>query len=98
MAKGKLTLYEHKYFALNGRVKHIDLDEYSENTLHSLHGIDFKDCLSSLRWTLPSSVTVVFYEHNDGTGRQYQIDNIGKDEDLHNNDFGDKASSWRWFE
>jgi hypothetical protein len=96
MAKGRMTLYEHKNCSLNGRVRKINLEFYSENALHSLHAIDFKDCLSSLRWTLPSDVTVVFYQHDNGSGGQYIINNIGHD-DVHNNDFGDCASSWRWY-
>jgi len=50
MARGRIILHEHKNLATNGRVKRLELSEYSENTLHSLRAIDFKDCLSSVNY------------------------------------------------
>ena len=94
---GRIILYEHSDFSEKDRVRELDLEDYSENSVHSLHAIDFKDCLSSLKWRLPKGVTVVFYEHVDGTGKQYPIEGRGEDRHTHRNGFGDKASSWKWY-
>jgi hypothetical protein len=46
LALNTLKLYEHKNFAEGGRIKTLQLSDYTKDTVHSLHAIDFKDsCL-----------------------------------------------------
>ena len=92
-----VVLYEHRNFAENGRIRHLIITEFSPQDLYSLHVIDFKDCLSSLKWNLDPGIVVVFYEDHDGGGRRYEIIGTGEDKDTHNNNFKDCASSWRWY-
>jgi hypothetical protein len=99
MTIGRITLYEGKYFSTGKRVRTLRLSQYSPNTPHSLHAIDFKDCLSSMKWNLPVGVRVTFWSDFSGKGEdQYIIEGSGSDDDTLNNDFGDKASSWEWVE
>jgi hypothetical protein len=97
--KNSVILYEHKQYNKDkkGRKRIISVTEYSPTSLYSLHVIDFKDCLSSLRWNLDDGIVLTLYEGHDGGGRQYQIWGAGKDSDTHNNDFKDCASSWNWY-
>lgn len=92
-----LILYEHRDFDERGRVRIIALTDYTPQHHHSLHTMDFKDCLSSLRWNLDDGIVVEFAEHHDGGGRKYQCWGKGEDGDTHNNNFKDCASSWAWW-
>jgi hypothetical protein len=94
--QNSISLFEHKEFEERGRRRVLHVTEHSPQNMNSLHTMDFKDCLSSLRWNLATGVVVTFYEHHEGGGRQYQIWGSGEDADVHNNGFGDKASSWSW--
>lgn len=91
-----VVLYEHRDFKANGRIRRINVTESSPANIYSLHAMDFKDCLSSLRWNLESGIVVTFYEHHTGGGRQYQIWGEGEDGNTHNNNFKDCASAWSW--
>lgn len=97
--KNSVILYEHKKYNKEkaGRKRIITVTEYSPTSLYSLHVIDFKDCLSSLKWNLDTGIVLTLYENHGGGGRQYQIWGTGKDSDTHNNDFKDCASSWNWY-
>lgn len=53
------------------------------------------DNMSSIIWDLTGNRKITFYEHSNGTGRQYVITGSGADPDTHNEDFKDCASSWR---
>ena len=92
-----LILYEHRDFDETGRVRIIAVTDYTPQHHHSLHTMDFKDCLSSLRWNLDDGIVVEFAEHHDGGGRKYQCWGKGEDGDTHNNNFKDCASSWAWW-
>lgn len=92
-----VLLYEHKEFEERGRRRILAVTEHQPQLIFSLHVMDFKDCLSSLRWNLEPGVVVQFHEHHEGGGRQYQIWDAGEDADTHNNGFGDRASSWSWY-
>jgi hypothetical protein len=97
LTNNTVVLHEQKYLAPHGRVRVLRVTEYQPQGIHSLHSIDFKDCLSSMAWNLESGLVVVFHEHHDGGGRQYQIWGTGSDGDVHDNNFGDCASSWTWY-
>lgn len=95
--KNSLILYEHQNFEERGRRRIISVTDHSATSIHSLHQIDFKDCLSSLRWNLDEGIVVTLYEDHDGGGRQYQVWGKGQDPTTHDNDFKDCASSWNWY-
>jgi len=92
-----IVLYEHRDFEDRGRRRIIAVTEHQPQLTFSLHVMDFKDCLSSLRWNLEPGIIVQFSEHHQGGGRAYQIWGSGEDGDTHNDNFGDCASSWSWF-
>ena len=94
--QNEIILFEHKDLKEEGRIKHIIITQFPEGNLHSLHSMDFKDCLSSLKWKLDPGITVTFHEDLDGTGREFAITGTGEDADTHNNNFGDCASSFDW--
>lgn len=70
-------------------------DQYPENALHAIKGA-LHDEASSMTWDLPPHVIAVFYEHDDGTGRQYAIWGKNGVVNLDKHGFDDEASSWRW--
>jgi len=94
--RNSLVLYEDRNFK-GGRIRIINVTEYSPTSLYSLHTINFKDCLSSLQWNLDEGIVVTMYEDHDGGGRQYQVWGVGQDSSTHNNNFKDCASSWNWY-
>lgn len=96
VAKNQVLLYEHRDFKEQGRRRILNITEHSPANIYSLHTMDFKDCLSSLRWDLEEGIVVTFYEDHQGGGRQYQIWGTGEDKDTHDNGFKDCASSWAW--
>lgn len=55
------------------------------------------DHLTSLRWNLPPGVVVVFYEDNDGKGRQAAVWGKGEVSSVSEWKFNDKASRWAWY-
>ncbi len=91
-----VVLFEHRSFALNGRIRRINVTAFQPQQVFSLHVMDFKDCLSSLRWNLDPGVVVTLFEDHSGGGRQYPIWGAGEDKDTHDNNFKDCASSWTW--
>ncbi len=56
-----------------------------------------EDSLSSLRWSLPAGVLVVFYEDAGAKGEQFPIWGRGQVDRLSTFDFNDKASRWAWY-
>jgi hypothetical protein len=94
--RNSVILYEDRNFSSGGRIRRIDVTGTSPVLIHSLHSMDFKDCLSSLRWNLDPGIVVTFFEDHSGGGRQYQVWGQGQDSDTHNNNFKDCASSFSW--
>jgi hypothetical protein len=97
LPKNSVKLYEHGNFKEEGRTRLLRVTEISPQLIHSLHTMDFKDCLSSLEWNLEPGIIVEFSEHHDGGGRKYQIWGSGRDGNTHNNNFKDCASAWAWY-
>jgi hypothetical protein len=95
--RNTVVLYEHRKFDRKGRKRIISVSDYSPQLVHSLHTMDFKDCMSSLKWNLEDGVSIVFTEDHDGGGRKYQIWGQGQDPDTHDNNFKDCASAWLWY-
>ncbi len=95
--RNSIKLYEHRGFENKGRIRIITVTENSPQAFHSLHVLDFKDCLSSMKWNLDDGISVVFTEDHDGGGRRYQIWGQGQDSDTHDNGFKDCASAWLWY-
>jgi hypothetical protein len=93
--RNSVIMYEDLNFR-GGRIRRIDVTATSPVLIHSLHAMDFKDCLSSLKWNLASGIVVTFFEDHSGGGRQYQVWDQGQDGDTHNNNFKDCASSFAW--
>lgn len=95
--QNEIILFEHQSFKEAGRIRRIIITDFAEGNLHSLHGpLDFKDCLSSLKWRLDSGITVTFHEDHDGNGRKFPVTGTGEDADTHNNNFKDCASAFSW--
>jgi len=92
-----VIIYEHRDFEDRDRIRVLAVTEHQPQLTFSLHVMDFKDCLSSLRWNLDEGIVVQFSENHEGGGRIYQIWGSGEDADTHNNGFGDRASSWSWY-
>lgn len=92
---GEFTLFEHPDF--HGRGLRVALDDYVEGGLHTLRHTDLLRKVSSLRWALPDDTVGILYEHDDGTGRAYTFGpGTGADASTHDDDFGDRATAWRW--
>lgn len=91
---GTVTLYEDSSFG--GVDNRLALSNFQENLVHSLYG--FEDETTSLTWNLEPNVIVTFYEHANGTGREYTINHttaFGNTGVLTPN-YNDKFSSFRW--
>jgi hypothetical protein len=56
-----------------------------------------KDGVSSLCWSLPEGVVLVFYDHSNARGSQYVIWGSGEVDDLAPWQFNDKVARWAWF-
>ena len=92
---GTVTVHEHP--GLTGEWHRLPLSSYDEGALHPLFGIE--DEVSSVQWDIQPNVVVTFYEHADGSGREYSIRHdaarVGTVAALPGN-YNDKFSSWRW--
>ncbi len=58
---------------------------------------DLRRKMSSLRWSLPPGVIVVFAENKNGTGKRITVWDKGQIPKLLHLDFNDEVSSWAWF-
>lgn len=93
-------VYEHKNFG-GKRYEILEVTRKSRGMLFSLGGTGVHDKMSSVRYHLEPGVKVIFYEHNDGTGRSYRLPpsssgGVGWNHDLHARGFADCASTWKW--
>ena len=91
---GTVTLYENSSYG--GISKRLPLSSYSENLLHALAG--YGDMATSIVWDLQPNVIVTFYEHSNGTGREWTLTHqqaSGSISAVHPN-YNDKFSSFRW--
>ena len=63
-----------------------------------LHVLEKKlrDKTSSIEWNLPRGVLVIFYDHTNGTGRQFPIWGSGRRGSLEEVDFENRAAAWAW--
>lgn len=80
-----------------GRSDYMPLGSYAENAVHPLWGQE--DRVSSMRWSLPTNVILIFYEHSDGTGREYTVrHDTNRNSGVSNvgSFYNDKFSSWSW--
>ncbi len=94
---GKITMWQHSF-------KGNSVDIFAgpaacqAGVLHSLRGSAVHDQMTSLTWNLPGHVIVVFYEHPNGTGRQFVIWRSGSVTHLNAHGFNDCVSAWAWFQ
>lgn len=92
---GMIELFEHDKYGGKLQTLQDVTGAFTEKALHQITG-ELHDRVSSMKWSLPEHVVVVFHEHYDGTGHQYAIWGNGGDPNVHNHGFGDEASSWKW--
>jgi hypothetical protein len=96
------SVYIYEHICWGGKRYAISVvDGHSENSLFSLGGTGLHDKMSSIRYYLEPNLFVTFFEHNNGSGRRYTVPplhrgEIGGDPNLHNRNFGDCASAWKW--
>lgn len=82
---------------MRGDSDYLPLGSYAENRVHRLYGTE--DRVTSMRWSLPDDVVLTFFEHADGSGREFTvmhdqprsggISNVGSY-------YNDKFSSFAW--
>lgn len=82
---------------LGGRMAPIaNITAHEPAALHKIPN-NLGDKMSSLRWSLPPGVVVIFTENASGSGRQLGIWGSAESPRLLYWDFNDKASRWSWF-
>ena len=89
-----IRVYEHTSFT--GRRKLIELEGFQEGEVYSLKAMDMQDNISSVVWNLPSGWVVMLHDHENGTGKTYQMKGNGSDPSTHNKDFRDCATSFSY--
>ena len=94
--QNEVILFEHLNFEEKGRIRHLMIHAYAAGIYHSLHELDFKDCLSSLKWKLDPGIVVTFKEDEGGRSREYPISGENSDPNTHDNNFKDCASAFKW--
>lgn len=92
---GKVYIYEHEDY--RGKECTLDLRFYRKGVIYTIPKGFPNDAMSSLEGNL-NGVTIIFYEHANGGGRQYKFTGNGsvKDRSLRDNDFNDKWTSWKY--
>jgi len=92
---GKVTLYEHDDY--RGKECTLDLRFYRKGVIHNIPKGFPNDAMSSIQGDL-NGVTIIFYEHANGGGRQYKLTGNGsvKDRTVRDNGFNDKWTSWKY--
>jgi len=95
MPEDAFRLFEDRGFSGASDMKR-PVTEFKPHRPHSLAGY-MKDGMSSLRWSLPEGVVVVFYDHSNARGRQFVIWGSGQADYLLPWQFSDTVSRWAWF-
>jgi len=68
-----------------------------QGAFQSLKGTTAHGKATGVQWNLPPGVIVIFYEHDNGGGRQFVVWGQGQVEHLDAHAFNDVATSWAWF-
>lgn len=92
---GSITMFEDSSYG--GRSHVIPLSSYTPGNRYRLWGAD--DKVTSMRWSLRNNVAITFYEHRDGSGREYTImHDAGRTSGVLNlgGYYNDKFSSFSW--
>ncbi|MHC4099809.1 MAG: zinc ribbon domain-containing protein [Planctomycetota bacterium] len=58
---------------------------------------DLRDAMSSLRWSLPEGIVVIFYANANGKGNRIAVWGEGEIPKLRHWDFNDQLSRWAWY-
>jgi len=90
-----MVLYEHLEY--KGENISIRCESKPKEGKNSLKETPVFKKMSSLKWKLATGVIVVFYEREDGGGKQFTIWGEGQKKDLFENKFDNEAAAWAWF-
>ena len=95
--EGEDTFHVYRDKDLTGK-KHQVVHPVTSEWPARLHALDSKvrDKVSSMQWNLPRGVIVVFYDHTNGTGKQFIIWGSGSRAAIDDAKFENKAGAWAW--